>query len=68
MTHSTAPEGAASLARGSLGISDAIAISVSLLAPGLAMFLNASGVAVVAGASTPLAFLLGGVDDCEKDR
>jgi amino acid transporter len=49
------------LARASLTITDAIAISVSLLAPGLAMFLNVAGVAVVAGASTPLAFLLGGV-------
>jgi amino acid transporter len=49
------------LAHGSLTVTDAIAISVSLLAPGLAMFLNVAGVSVVAGASTPLAFLLGGV-------
>jgi amino acid transporter len=55
--------GAASgqLARGSLRLWDAIAISVSVLAPGMAMLLNVSGVAAVAGGSTPLAFLLGGV-------
>jgi amino acid transporter len=49
------------LARGSLRLWDAIAISVSVLAPGMAMLLNVSGVAAVAGGSTPLAFLLGGV-------
>jgi amino acid transporter len=55
--------GAASgeLAHGSLRLWDAIAISVSVLAPGMAMLLNVSGVAVVSGGSTPLSFLLGGV-------
>ena len=49
------------LAHGTLRVWDAIAISVSLIAPGMAMLLNTSGVAVAAGGSTPLAFLLGGV-------
>lgn len=49
------------LAKGSLTIPDAIAISVSVIAPGMAMFLNVPGVAIVAGGSTPLAFLLGGI-------
>jgi amino acid transporter len=49
------------LAHGSLRLWDAIAISVSVLAPGMAMLLNTSGVAAEAGGSTPLAFLLGGV-------
>src|SRR5258708_17530690 len=49
------------LAHGSLRIWDAIAISVSVIAPGMAMLLNVSGVAIVAGGSTPLAFLLGGI-------
>src|SRR5580698_5238174 len=53
--------GSGQLARGSLRLWDAIAISVSVLAPGMAMLLNVSGVSVVAGGSTPLAFLLGGV-------
>jgi len=55
--------GAASgeLAHGSLRLWDAIAISVSVIAPGMAMLLNVSGVSFVAGGSTPLAFLLGGV-------
>jgi amino acid transporter len=53
--------GSGQLARGSLRLWDAIAISVSVLAPGMAMLLNVSGVAAVAGGSTPLAFLLGGV-------
>src|SRR3984957_16609244 len=55
--------GAASgeLAHGSLRLWDAIAISVSVIAPGMAMLLNVSGVSGVAGGSTPLAFLLGGV-------
>ncbi len=48
------------LAKGSLSIVDAVAISVSVLAPGMAMLLNVSGVAVAAGGSTPFAFLLGG--------
>jgi amino acid transporter len=49
------------LAHGTLRIWDAIAISVSLIAPGMAMLLNVSGVSGVAGGSTPLAFLLGGI-------
>lgn len=49
------------LARGALRLPDAIAISVSVLAPGMAMLLNVSGVAATSGGSTPLAFLLGGV-------
>jgi len=49
------------LAHGTLRIWDAIAISVSVIAPGMAMLLNVSGVAIVAGGSTPLAFLLGGI-------
>ncbi|MBJ7609156.1 MAG: APC family permease [Candidatus Dormibacteraeota bacterium] len=53
--------GANQLARGTLTTWDAVAISVSVLAPGMAMFLNVPGVAAVAGGSTPLSFLLGGV-------
>lgn len=53
--------GSGELAHGSLRLWDAIAISVSVLAPGMAMLLNVSGVALVAGGSTPLAFLLGGI-------
>jgi amino acid transporter len=49
------------LAHGSLRLWDAIAISVSVIAPGMAMLLNVSGVSAVAGGSTPLAFLLGGI-------
>ena len=49
------------LARSALSTWDAIAISVSVLAPGMAMLLNVPGVAIVAGGSTPLAFLLGGI-------
>jgi amino acid transporter len=49
------------LAHGSLRLWDAIAISVSVIAPGMAMLLNVSGVAIVSGGSTPLAFLLGGI-------
>jgi amino acid transporter len=49
------------LARGSLTLPDAIAISVSVIAPGMAAFLNVPGVAVQAGGSTPLAFLFGGI-------
>ena len=49
------------LARGSLTLPDAIAISVSVIAPGMAAFLNVPGVAAQAGGSTPLAFLLGGI-------
>ncbi len=56
-----APMGPDQLAHGSLRLWDAIAISVSVLAPGMAMPLNTSGVAIEAGGSTPLAFLLGGV-------
>ena len=49
------------LAKGSLRTIDAIAISVSVLSPAMAMDLNTGGVAAVAGGSTPLSFLLGGV-------
>jgi amino acid transporter len=49
------------LAHGSLRLWDAIAISVSVIAPGMAMLLNVTGVAAVSGGSTPLAFLLGGI-------
>src|ERR1700734_4293805 len=49
------------LAHGSLRLWDAIAISVSVIAPGMAMLLNVTGVSGVAGGSTPLAFLLGGI-------
>ncbi|MGN6794341.1 MAG: APC family permease, partial [Streptosporangiaceae bacterium] len=49
------------LAHGSLHLWDAITISVSVIAPGMAMLLNVTGVATVAGGSTPLAFLLGGI-------
>ena len=49
------------LAKGQLRTWDAIAISISVLSPGMAMQLNTGGVAAVAGGSTPLAFLLGGV-------
>lgn len=49
------------LARGALTLPDAIAISVSVIAPGMAAFLNVPGVAAQAGGSTPLAFLLGGI-------
>jgi amino acid transporter len=52
---------AGELAHGSLRLWDAIAISVSVLAPGMAMLLNVSGVATTAGGSTPLAFVLGGI-------
>jgi amino acid transporter len=40
---------------------DAVAISISVLSPAMAMQLNTGGVAAVAGGSTPLAFLLGGI-------
>src|SRR6266581_1366849 len=49
------------LAHGSLHLWDAIAISVSVIAPGMAMLLNVSGVSIVAGGSTTFAFLLGGI-------
>ena len=49
------------LAKGTLTLPDAIAISVSVIAPGMAAFLNVPGVAAQAGGSTPLAFLLGGI-------
>src|SRR5947207_15538022 len=49
------------LAHGTLRLWDAIAISVSVIAPGMAMLLNVTGVAAVSGGSTPLAFLLGGI-------
>jgi amino acid transporter len=57
----TARAASGELAHGSLRLWDAIAISVSVIAPGMAMLLNVSGVSFVAGGSTPLAFLLGGV-------
>jgi len=53
--------GTGQLAHGALRLSDAIVISVSVIAPGMAMLLNVSGVALVSGGSTPLAFLLGGI-------
>jgi amino acid transporter len=49
------------LAKGTLSTVDAIAISVAVLSPAMAMQLNTGGVAAVAGGSTPLAFLLGGI-------
>jgi amino acid transporter len=49
------------LAKGTLRTWDAVAISISVLSPGMAMQLNTGGVAAVAGGSTPLAFLLGGI-------
>jgi amino acid transporter len=49
------------LAKGSLSTWDAVAISVAVLSPAMAMQLNTGGVAAVAGGSTPLAFLLGGI-------
>lgn len=49
------------LAKGSLRTIDAIAISISVLSPAMAMDLNTGGVAAVAGGSTPLSFLLGGI-------
>ncbi|MGH9302825.1 MAG: APC family permease [Acidimicrobiales bacterium] len=59
-----APDGAVTsdqLARGSLRTIDAVAISISVLSPAMAMQLNTGGVAAVAGGSTPLSFLLGGI-------
>jgi amino acid transporter len=49
------------LARGTLRTVDAVAISISVLSPAMAMQLNTGGVAGTAGGSTPLAFLLGGI-------
>jgi amino acid transporter len=57
----TRTTGQSELAHGTLRVWDAIAISVSVLAPGMAMLLNTTSVAAVAGGSAPLAFLLGGV-------
>ena len=57
----TETTGRSELAHGTLRVWDAIAISVSVLAPGMAMLLNTTSVAAVAGGSAPLAFLLGGV-------
>jgi amino acid transporter len=56
-----APRPEQRLAKGSLSTVDAVAISISILAPGMAMLLNVPGVALIAGGSTPLAFLLGGI-------
>jgi len=53
--------GVGTLAKGQLRTIDAIAISVSVLSPGMAMQLNTGGVAAVAGGSTPLSTLLGGI-------
>ncbi|MGH9087898.1 MAG: APC family permease, partial [Acidimicrobiales bacterium] len=53
--------GTGELEHGSLRTWDAVAISISVLAPAMAMQLNTGGVAAVAGGSTPLAFLLGGI-------
>ena len=53
--------GTGELARGSLRTIDAVAISISVLSPAMAMALNTGGVAAVAGGSTPLSFLLGGI-------
>jgi amino acid transporter len=68
MSQETAPvrsgeptSGERALARGSLRTIDAVAISVSVLSPAMAMQLNTGGVAAQAGGSTPLAFLLGGI-------
>jgi amino acid transporter len=58
---SAAPPTTDSLAKGTLTLPDAIAISVSVIAPGMAAFLNVPGVAAQAGGSSPLAFLLGGI-------
>ncbi|MGI8696348.1 MAG: APC family permease [Mycobacteriales bacterium] len=58
---SAVPPAGGHLAKGSLSTVDAVAISVSVLAPGMAMLLNVPGVALIAGGSTPLAFLLGGL-------
>jgi amino acid transporter len=58
---SDAPAQAGQLAKGQLRTIDAIAISVSVLSPGMAMQLNTGGVAAVAGGSTPLSTLLGGI-------
>src|SRR5215469_16916690 len=53
--------GTGQLAHGTLRLWDAIAISVSVVAVALTKLLNVTGVAAVAGGSTPLAFLLGGI-------
>jgi len=54
------------LAKGSLTTLDAVAISISILAPGMAMLLNVPGVALIAGGSTPLAFLLSTARNCRQ--
>src|SRR3954465_7676299 len=53
--------GGQGLARRSLRTVDAVAISISVLSPAIAMQLNTGGAAGTAGGSTPLAFLLGGI-------
>ena len=58
---SDAPAQAGQLAKGQLRTIDAIAISVSVLSPGMAMQLNTGGVAAVAGGSTALSTLIGGI-------
>jgi amino acid transporter len=52
------------LGANSLKARDALAISVAILVPGMAMLLNVPGVAAVAGASTQLALLLAGCGAC----
>ncbi|NMO49918.1 APC family permease [Actinoplanes sp. TBRC 11911] len=54
------PNGDPRLAHGVLSTLDVIAVSVTLIAPGMTMLLNLPGIAAVAGGSTPLAFLIGG--------
>lgn len=63
MSQRTTPgdEQSGGLAKGSLRTIDAIAISISVLSPGMAMQLNTGGTAQVAGGSTPLAVLIGGI-------
>lgn len=60
-THAPSTQQGPALAKGSLRTMDAVAISISVLSPGMAMALNTGGVAGTAGGSTPLAILLGGV-------
>src|SRR4051794_41603813 len=52
--------GGQGLARGSLRTVDAVAISISVLSPAMAMQLNTGGVAGTAGGAPPRAVLLGG--------
>jgi len=62
MSQMTGPgDASGGLAKGSLRTWDAIAISISVLSPGMAMQLNTGGLAAVSGGSTPLAVLIGGI-------